>query len=351
MTQRSTRARRRVRGDERCGKAAERLLRRRESVERTGVGGTFPPGGDLPHHAAAHRLVQQLADRRAVDTEHFEALVEMIGHHEPGDRVDLEARLDLVDARFRAVGAHVRRCVDQAELPARGSQQPWRDAQHARPGRQRRPGGRGDGCERNVQRAPERVEQARAGQREASGEQRMRRGHRRRVGHAVAIAGAAQPVGHRKPEQLRAHPIERGGHDIEMAHRFVKDAQRAFGCLVDQAGRHRIERVFGLQPVGDRVVQRRCRTGRQQRATAQRRRVAGDRDIDVVEIDGSQTPRLERRRVEPLDLHFPLQPHRYPGLRPCRDADQVRVDALVEREPAHLVGDLHLRLADTGFDA
>ena len=142
--ERRTRARRGVGGHEAGGETPERLLRRREAEERAGVGRALAAGGDLPHHAAAHRLVQEFADRRAVDAEHLEALVEVVGQHEAGDRVHLERRLDLIDARLGAFGADRRRRVDEAELPARRAQQARRHRQRAGLVRQRRPRRRDD---------------------------------------------------------------------------------------------------------------------------------------------------------------------------------------------------------------
>ena len=113
------------------------------------------------------------------------------------------------------------------------------------------------------------------------------------------------------------------------------------GRLVDQsAGAERVERVFLQQPVVDGVVQRRGGAGGEQRAAAQRDGAAVDRWLRRAPRSiGAQAPRVERRRVDALDLHLPLEPHRHPRLGPGRDADEVGIGALVERELAHLVGD------------
>ena len=69
-----------------------------QAVARPGVGRPLAAGGDLPDHAAADRLVEQLAERAAVGAEHLEALVEVVGDEEAGDGIHLQRRVDLVDA-------------------------------------------------------------------------------------------------------------------------------------------------------------------------------------------------------------------------------------------------------------
>jgi hypothetical protein len=88
------------------------------------------------------------------------------------------------------------------------------------------------------------VEQACAGEVQCTRPQHPWRGHGCRVRDAAAGVGPAQPVGHRQPEQLRAYAVERGGHDVEVAHRGVEVAVRGFGRLVDEARVLGVERVF-----------------------------------------------------------------------------------------------------------
>ena len=59
---------------------------RREAVQRPGVGGTRSARRDLPGHAAADRLVHQLAERLPGGIEDLERLVDVIGQQEAGDR-------------------------------------------------------------------------------------------------------------------------------------------------------------------------------------------------------------------------------------------------------------------------
>ena len=216
------------------------------------------------------------------------------------------------------------------------------------PGRvgQRGARGRGDVGQRHVERAAEHVEQPRAGERQASREHGMRR--RRSAAGSLTLPG---PPGRRRPSppgrpsSCVRRPSKRGRHHVEMAHRFVQRAVGVLGGLVHQAGVERVERVFLGQPVGDRVVQRRRRAGRELRAAAQRGGAALDGRAGGVEVDRAERPRLQRGRIESFDLHFPFDPHRHPGLGPGGHADEVGVRALVQRELAHFVGHQRLLLA------
>lgn len=315
---------------------------------RAGIGRAFAAGGDLPHHAAAHRLVQQLADGRAVDAEYLEALVEVVGHHEAGHRVDLQRSLHLVDARLRAFGAHGRGRIDEAEQPARRAQQARAQQQRAGPIGDRLARRRDGAAHRQLQRAAEGVEHARALQRRAAGQQQVRRRDRRRVAHALGGAGPVQAVAHRQAEQLGARAVERGREHIEVLHRAVERAVGVFQRLVDLAGVILVERVFGGEPVGDRIVQRPGRAAGELRAAAQRGGGTVEGGARAIQVHRAELPGLQRRRIQPLDGDFPFDPHRHPGLRPGGDADEVGVGALVERELAQLVGHERLLLLHAG---
>ena len=89
-------------------------------MTRPGVGRALAAGGDLPDDAAADGLVEQLAERAAVDTEHLEALVEVVGQEEAGDRIDLQRRVDLVDA-----------CLDALQRPTGVAASTSRNCQRA----------------------------------------------------------------------------------------------------------------------------------------------------------------------------------------------------------------------------
>ena len=290
---------------------------------------------------------------RAVDAEHLEALVEVVGQQEAGDRVDLQRRLDLVDARLgcpRRRPASPRRRGGTASAPAAAA------AAAARARRARRRASRASATatpstgtssvrpKASSRRA--RVERDGAGRRAASGGAigcRVRDRRRRRAGGAApSVAGS--------PSSWCANAVERGGDDVEVRRPpSASVAERALGGLRRLAAAGRVARVLGLEPVVDGVVQRRGRARGEQRAAAaapacRRRWPVAVRSRSI----GAEAPAVERRRVEAVDVDLPLQPQRHPRLGPGRDADEVGVGALVQREAAQLVGDQPLRLRTPG---
>ena len=92
--------------------------------------------------------MQQFADGRAIHAKHFQAFVQMIGHHKTRHRIDLQVGLDLVDARFLTLGTHQRGRIHQTQQPTRRPQQTRGNHQHtgtvfARGARGRDDGGQG----------------------------------------------------------------------------------------------------------------------------------------------------------------------------------------------------------------
>ena len=249
--------------DDPGGKPAQRLLSRGETERRSCVRRALPAGGDLPHDAAADGLVEQLAERAAVDAEDLEALVEVVGEQEAGYRVDGECRIHLVDARLGGVERPCgRRCVDEVELPS------------GRPREARAELHRADlaldaildGCrhvaDRDVEQAAESVEQPSLRQPDVPADERDgRRSRRRRHDLAVSVHASLQTIEARKSEQLGAKAVQRGGDDVDLGECGRERAERGFGRLVRLAGPGDVAGILGCEPVGDGAPQR-CRGAR-----------------------------------------------------------------------------------------
>ena len=346
--QRRTLARGGIGGHQRAGQVAQGLLRRCQAVVWPGIGRAFAASGDFPHHATAARFVEQLAHRRAAGIEYLQAFVQVVGHEEAGDRIDLQRRFDLVHARLDAFGSGRGACLDQPEQPARRSQQARRQSQCARLSIQRSACRRTHGIHGHVERATERVEQSRAGELQPPGEQGMRGVLGHRVGHAGTRGRAAQAVARAQSKQLVAQAVERGGHHVQAFDRIGQRAIAFLQGIVDLPGACPVQRLLLLQPVVDGRMQRLRRTRGEGRAAAHVRTGALDRQAGVLQVDRAQRPGLQAGRIQSVDGDFPFQPQRYPRLRPGGDADRIGVGALEQREAAHLVGDPLLLLPGAG---
>ena len=171
-------------------------------------------GGDLPHHTASDRFVEQFADRVAGGVEELQALVEMVGQQEPGNRIDLQGAVDLVDAGLDTDGVGGGGRVDETEPPAGRTGDTRRERQGTWIIHDAVAHGHGDVIDRDLQVAAERVEQA--GSFQANPARGQERRHVDRGGELQVAVVVASPlvVALTQPEELAEEPIEGGGDHI-----------------------------------------------------------------------------------------------------------------------------------------
>ena len=312
-----------------------------EIEQRAGIGRARASRRDLPGDAAANRLVHELPERSAVHPEDLERLVDVIGQQESSDRIDRPRGIDLIDRRFGRIRS-IRRRIDETEQHAR------RD-RHARPESQRRgeighAAAHRDGglVERQVQRAAEGIDDARACDGEVAGaqERRILSGLDGIAERAVALARTHEPVVVDESEQLLANPVETGRHDVEMFDRVGNVGERGFGRFVGLAFVLAIALIFGDEPVANGRTERGRRAGRDG-AAAEERALLGRRPLvgREIGIDRTEMPALEpvgrRRAALPIRSRAGSTAATRRSRRPDRDRRprRVRIGGTDRRRP------------------
>ena len=218
--ERRARAGRGVGRHEAGGEAAERLLRRREAVLRAGVGGPSRPGGDLPHHAAADRpraaarrpaqpstpKTSRLSSRWSGSTKPATGLTCSVGSIW-STRASTPSAPD---------GRRRRRRAGTASAPGAAGAAAWPSAPGAPSSVARVGVATASRAGTSSVRPNASSRRARVSV-DAAGEQRVRRAPPAPGWSTVAPSpGRRRPSRHRQAEQLRAHAVERGGHDVEL---------------------------------------------------------------------------------------------------------------------------------------
>ena len=93
--------------------------------------------------------MQQFSDRRTINAEKLKTFIEVIGHHKSEDWIDLQGRIDLIDACFDPFGADRCGSIDEPELPACGTQKTRCQQERIRMIIDRGACGNGNTCQRN----------------------------------------------------------------------------------------------------------------------------------------------------------------------------------------------------------
>ena len=236
------------------GEQAERALGRGQALAGRGVGAQRPARGRFPGHAAARRLGDQLAERRAVGAEYLDALVHVVRQQEPGHRADLAAGVHLVDHRVGRAGRVGGLGADQPQ-PAAGRRGDPRRPQHGRLRTGHDCPLRHDRARRvEIQQPAEGVHYAQPGQRDrAAGQQDRQPGRGRRQDAAVRLAGRQRRL--RQAEQHRPHAVAGHREQVEPGRSGAEGGDLRGGAVVHLAGVIPVPGLFGGQPGGHRPGQ------------------------------------------------------------------------------------------------